>query len=464
MIFPEIVLVIARAMAARQGCAIVVGGAARAEYARELAPKDHDLEVFGLAPDVVREVLSNFGTVDLVGAQFGVFKIHEYPDIDVSLPRRDSCTGAGHRDFEVSIDPHMTYKEAARRRDFTMNAIGVNPLTGEVLDPYQGIVDIRLKRLREVDSATFVEDPLRMYRAAQFCARLGISPTGGLTNLLTSMAIDDKHHNLPGERVLVELRKLMRSRNAVHGWQLLDAWGMIDRSQPELMSLMGCQQDTVYHPEGDVWVHSLLTLEEAQVAASATGDDELMAWAALCHDFGKPTTTFVEGERVKSPGHDVAGIEPVRSFFTRFPGMPADTVDKIAMLTKHHLAPALFPAQGAGRRAYMRLARDLDSVGLSLHQLYQVNLADHYGRTTPDALAYQHPKGEAFLAKAGEVHATPERARGVVMGRHLIAKGMKPGVGFRDILQKCQDYQDDTAEVSPDVILDAVMRAEKEAT
>src|SRR5690242_4333205 len=162
---------VALAVRASGGRALIVGGWVRDRLMRpESDATNIDLEVFGLASDGLPRLLESFGRVEAVGESFQVYKLG---DLDVSLPRRDSKAGRGHKGFIVVGDPDMSIEEAARRRDFTVNAISWDPLTDEYFDPFGGRDDIARRVLRMVDAATFADDSLRVLRAVQFAARLG---------------------------------------------------------------------------------------------------------------------------------------------------------------------------------------------------------------------------------------------------------------------------------------------------
>ena len=199
-----------RALAAAGGRAFLVGGAARDLVLSGEPPKDLDIEVFGLSPDAVRSTLERFGKVDAVGASFGVYKLRT-PDgeVDVSLPRRENKAGRGHKGFIVAPDPTMTPEQAAARRDFTVNALMVDPLTGEVLDFFGGRADWQARVLRHVGPA-FAEDPLRVLRAMQFCARWGFALESQTADLCRSLY--SEFDTLPKERVWGGMAKVGRAR------------------------------------------------------------------------------------------------------------------------------------------------------------------------------------------------------------------------------------------------------------
>ncbi len=435
------------------GRALLVGGFVRDRLlGRE--SKDYDFEVYGLEMDELERVLSRFGEVITVGRAFGVLRVKGF-DIDFSVPRKDNKIGKLHTDFRCEFDPHMSFDEAARRRDLTINSIGWNPLTGEYLDPYRGREDLAHGRLRATDRATFEEDPLRAVRVAQFRARFELEPDPELVALCREADLDD----LSGERLWDEFKKLLlKSRRPSLGFEFLREAELL-RFFPELEALDGCEQDAIWHPEGDVWVHTLMVLDEA--AALRIGDEEedlVLMFGALCHDFGKPATTFVDDDgRVRSPNHEAVGEAPTREFMARMRA-PHRLTDRVVALVVYHLAPAMLPRQGATPRAYRRLARKLGEADVSIELLARVARADHFGRHTPDALARENPSGEAFLERARELAVEAKPDPDVVLGRHLIERGLKPGRHFRPILDRCREIQDETGLREVEAILELYAR------
>jgi tRNA nucleotidyltransferase (CCA-adding enzyme) len=293
------------------GRALLVGGCVRDALMR-IAPKDWDLEVYGVAPERLRKILDRFGPVNVVGEAFTVYKLGA--DLDVSLPRRERKSGRGHRAFVIEGDPSMGFVDAARRRDFTINAILQDPLTGEIIDPFAGQRDIELGVLRAVSAETFVEDSLRVLRAAQFAARFEFRVEPETVELCRSIDLSD----LPAERVWGELEKmLLRAQRPSIGLGWLHALGVLEKLFPEIYALIDVPQDPEWHPEGDVFVHTRLTIDQARQSIESLPYPRQVTvmLAALAHDFGKPATTeFIEG-RLRSRGHEAAGVPPTESFF-----------------------------------------------------------------------------------------------------------------------------------------------------
>jgi tRNA nucleotidyltransferase (CCA-adding enzyme) len=447
------ILDVARAVAAAGGRALLVGGWVR-DRLLGLPSKDWDFEVHGLGLAALEKVLSRFGEVIAVGRAFGVLRVKGL-DVDFSLPRRDSKTGRGHRGFLVELDPTLDFAAAARRRDLTVNSMGFDPLTGELLDPHGGRRDLERGVLRATDPERFGEDSLRGLRAAGFRARFEMEPDAELLRLCGALDLSD----LPGERIWDELVKLLlKAARPALGLEFLERTRLL-RFFPELEALVGVPQDPEWHPEGTVWEHTLLVVDEAAKLKSGDSlNDLVLLLGALCHDLGKPATTIEEGGRIRSPCHEAAGVPITESFLGRLRA-PHDIVRKVAALVDNHLAPAHFVAGGATPKAYRRLARKLAAAGLTPRALYLVARADHFGRTTEDALARRFPDGDEFLERWRALDVEETAVKDVVLGRHLIARGFAPGPWFGKVLAACRELQDETGWDDPDRILERVLPA-----
>jgi tRNA nucleotidyltransferase (CCA-adding enzyme) len=363
--------------------------------------------------------------------------------------------GPGHRGFQVELDPNLPFEEASRRRDLTINSMGWDPLTNEIFDPHGGREDIRQKILRATDRATFSEDPLRGLRVAQFAARFHMDPEPLLLELCRSLDLSE----LPGERLLEEFRKmLLKSPSPSRGLEILRQSELL-RFFPELQAMVGVPQDPEWHPEGTVWEHTLMVLDEA--AKAKTGDDAqdlIVLFAALSHDLGKPETTFEENGRIRSPQHSEKGEGPTESFLRRLQASP-EFINQVKALVRFHLAPTLMVVEGATGKGFRRLARNLEEAGTNSQQLFLVGRADHFGRTTAEALARYYPYGEIFLKTVSDLGVDRAAEKDVVLGRHLIARGLSPSPQFTPILEKCREIQYETGRDDPLPIIDAVLPA-----
>jgi tRNA nucleotidyltransferase (CCA-adding enzyme) len=442
---------IAAAIRGAGGRAFLVGGLVRDRVAARLAGREEvprqrelDLEVYGLpAPDLVK-VLRRFGEVRLVGESFAVYKVvpaGRAPEggplvLDVSLPRRDTKVAPGHRGFEVQGDPHLSFEAATRRRDFTVNAMMQDPLTGETIDLWGGTADLRAGLLRAVDPATFVDDSLRVLRALQFAARLEFDIDPATVDLCRRIDLAD----LPAERVWGEMEKLLRlARRPSLGLVWAARLGVVDRLFPELLVLQGCPQEPEWHPEGDVWTHTLMALDRAaEESAYLPWEKRLtVLLAVLCHDFGKPSTTALVDGRIRSYEHEAAGVAPTVAFLDRLKVHTLDGYDvrgQVIELVAHHLSPShLFKNRDhAGDGAFRRLARRLEP-----ELLYRVSRADCLGRTGEFSTEAQ----EWFLERVRSLGVEERPPRPILLGRHLLEMGLAPGPRIGRITRAVYEMQ-----------------------
>ena len=438
--FPEKIVALARAIQDAGGRALLVGGCVRDALMGRHA-SDWDLEVYGLAPQRLREVLDRCGSVNVVGEAFTVYKLGR--DLDVSIPRRERKSGRGHRAFVIEGDPLMSVEDATRRRDFTINAILQDPLTGEVIDPFGGRQDIEAGVLRAVAAETFVEDSLRVLRAAQFAARFEFQIDHDTVALCRTMDLTD----LPAERIWGELEKLLlRARRPSIGLDWLSKLGAIEQVFPEIQTLIGVPQDPEWHPEGDVFVHTLLVVDRARelIDDLPYARQVTVMLAALAHDFGKPPTTqFLEG-RWRSRGHEEAGVAPATKFLDRINIHTIDGYDvrrQVVSLVREHLKPGEFykKREEVGDGAFRRLARRCEP-----DLLYRVARADSLGRNAewvPREQWYGAEAQEWFLQRARELDVEKRPPDPLLLGRHLLELGLQPGPMMGEITRAVYEMQ-----------------------
>ena len=429
---PVFVRRIAEAAAQRGGRAVIVGGWVRDRIMGRPA-KDADVEVYGLDAPALREVLQQFGSVNAVGESFTVFKVG---DVDVSLPRRDSKTGRGHRGFSVEGDPTMSIAEAARRRDFTINAIAFDPLTGEHLDPFGGTEDIRRRCLRAVDGRTFADDSLRVLRAVQFAGRFEFDLEPQTAELCRRLPLDD----LPAERIWGEMEKLLlQAASPSIGLRLALDLGVIARLFPQLASLAGCAQEPEWHPEGDVWVHTLMVVDQARRRIDDLDHPRQVTvmLGALCHDLGKPATTAVIDGRIRSMEHEQAGVAPAAALLDRLNIHSLGGFDvrtHVLGIVAHHLKPLAFfkAASPVGDGAFRRLAQKVD-----LELLARVAESDCLGR----AGDFDCSGIRWFLDRARELGVEHEAPPPILKGRHLLELAVRPGPAMGAVLRQVYERQ-----------------------
>ena len=399
-------------------------------------PKDLDIEVFGIPQDKLQALLQSLGKVVPAGQAFPVYKLG---DIDVALPRRESKTGRGHKGFTVEGDPSMPFEEAARRRDFTINAIGWDPLTDEYLDPFNGRKDLELRVLRVVDPGTFADDSLRVLRALQFAARFELTIDPDTARICSSIALDD----LPAERIWGEFEKLLlQAQRPSIGFALARELGVIHQILPEMEPLYDTPQDAEWHPEGGVWIHTLMVIDKAR---ELNGDLDRPRQAAImlgavCHDLGKPVTTAVIDGRVRSPSHEAMGVEPATRILDRLNVNTLDGFDVraqvIGLVTEHLRPMAFFKARDTVTDgAFRRLAQKVD-----LELLARFARSDCHGRTgTFDCSGI-----DWFIERARTLGVEHKPPAPILLGRHLIELGVQPGPRMGEILRAVYELQLDS--------------------
>ena len=324
---PKKITKLAETIKQNGGRAMLVGGCVRDELMK-VEPKDFDLEIYGIEPFKLKKILESFGKVDAVGEAFTVYKIGQ--DLDVALPRRERKTGRGHKGFVVEGDPQMSFEEAAKRRDFTVNAIMQDALTGEIIDVYDGQTDIENKILRVVSKETFAEDSLRVLRAAQFAARFGFEIEAETVEICRSIDLTD----LPKERVWGELEKLLlKAEKPSIGLHFLRELGIINQLFPEIEAMIGVPQESAWHPEGwDFFAlppESFITSVTEAVSVNRTSltlrkfITSSAARTAIVPTFGR-TGNAQSSESALS---DLEAADRAGNFNRSFPSFPGPTVN-----------------------------------------------------------------------------------------------------------------------------------------
>lgn len=446
---PEQVLEIARSVRRHGGRALIVGGWVRDRLLGRPS-KDADVEVFGVSSASLRRLLESVGRVQEVGESFQVFKLD---NIDVSLPRRESKVGRGHKGFSVTGDPDMTVEEAARRRDFRINAISWDPITGEYIDPFDGRSDIERRVLRVVDKGTFSDDSLRALRALQFSARFEFTLDQEARDICRAMALDD----LPAGRIWGEVEKLLLAPRPSIGLSLALDLGVVDKLWPELRALSGCPQEAEWHPEGDVWVHTLQVVDRARMRVDDLRRPERLAvlLGALCHDFGKPATTAVIDGRIRSIDHEERGVAPASVFLDRLDVHSIDGYDvrrQVLGMVAQHLKPGMWfkVREEVGDGAFRRLAQKVD-----LELLARLAKADCLGR---EPGAFNCEAMDWFLERARTLGVEHRPPRQMLLGRHLIALGVDPGPHMGEILRAVYEQQLDGSVTTLQEAIEAARR------
>ena len=412
------------------GMAYFVGGCVR-DSLLGIEPKDFDVEVYGILPNELEDMLGKKFRVEMVGKSFGVWILKGY-NIDVSVPRRERKTGEGHKAFDIECDPFMTPADACARRDFTINAVLMDYFTGDCIDPYGGVRDLKDGIIRHT-SERFSEDPLRVLRAMQFAARFSMEVAPETVELCRGIPFE----NLPHERVYEEWKKLLLKGVKISvGLNFLRDCGWI-KYFPELAATVGCLQDPHWHPEGDVFTHTGFSLDS--FAATRVGDereDLVVGLAVLCHDFGKPLCTSVGPDgKIHSYAHDILGVSPARRFLERIT-KEKSLIDEVLPLVERHMSILDLWRSQAGDGAIRRLARKV----IRIDRLVRVDYADRNGRAEPQP-EDPSPQGDWVSERAARLAVEDSAPKPIIMGRHLIQFGLRPSPEFKKILESLYEAQ-----------------------
>ncbi|MDB5049677.1 MAG: hypothetical protein JWO30_2748 [Fibrobacteres bacterium] len=420
-VLPKRLLQIASEINQAGGSIYVVGGWVR-DLLLDEPSHDYDLEVYGLDMEKLFNILVRHAKPNLVGKSFGIITMRiDGLNFDFAFPRTENKTGPGHKGFAVTSDPFLSFETASSRRDFTINSMGIKIPEMELVDYHNGYRDLRAKVLRHV-SAAFSEDPLRVLRAVQFSARFELDIAPETQALCRKLPLGE----LPMERIYGEFRKLLlKAKRPSLGLEWMRKLDLL-KYFPELESLIGVEQEPEWHPEGDVWIHNNMVIDEAaKLRRIEYGEFDNMALmlGALCHDFGKPACTVFSEGRWRSPAHDVRGEAPTRAFLARLTNESA-LVETVVAYVREHLKPAMLYKARAEIKpsAIRRLALRVD-----IEKLVRVARADHFGRTTPDALAREFPAGEWLLDQSRLLNVLDTKPKPYLTGKFLLSLGMKPG-------------------------------------
>ncbi|MEX0326022.1 MAG: CCA tRNA nucleotidyltransferase [Puniceicoccaceae bacterium] len=409
-----------------------MGGCVRSGLLGE-SVKDFDLEVFGLPPETLESVLESMAKAKRVGKAFGIYKLEGWP-IDVGLPRRERKSGSGHRDFEIDIDPAMPIEEAARRRDFTMNALYYDIRAQQVRDPLGGLADLENRILRHC-SPRFAEDPLRVLRGMQLTARIPATVADETMELCRQL----DPGSLSPERFFGEWEKLiLLGKSPSIGLDFLKTCSWI-RFFPGLHAMIGCEQDPQWHPEGDVWDHTLHCMDAFADRRTGNREDDLaVGLAVLCHDMGKPLTSGKHEGKIRSHGHESAGLKPARLFMEQL-RVSGRLIEIVLPLIKCHMRPGVLYAQKSSASAIRRLARDCGRMDL----LLRVFRADSAGR--PPLLDEGEKAVQWLTTRASELEVSRTRPKAILRGTDLLERGWHSGPELGKFLNAAYEAQLDGA-------------------
>ena len=385
-----------------------------------ISNKDVDIEVHGVEPDVLLGILRRIGEPLTFGKSFGVFAL-KGEDIDIAMPRRERATGTGHRDFDVEVDPFIGTREAASRRDFTINSMMEDVLTGEIVDHFGGRRDLDEGVIRHIDPDTFIEDPLRVLRGAQFAARFNFAIAPDTIELCRGIDLS----TLSRERVEEELKKaLLKADKPSIFFESLRKMNQLDVWFPELKQTIGLEQDPVFHPEGDVWTHTMDVIDRAAAFRDRVSEPYRFMLLALTHDLGKIVTTEVKNGRIHAYEHEVKGMPLVEEFIGRLTN-EKDIRDYVSNMVPLHMRPNVLayskPVLKSTNRMFDAAAAPADLIWFAE--------ADKPVFSGTDAFSGDRE----FLLERFKVYEET-MAKPHVMGRDLIEAGLEPGEDFSEIL------------------------------
>ena len=420
------------------GTAYFVGGYVR-DKLLGIPNKDIDIEIHNIAPYILEDVLSEFGNIEArtVGNNFGIYNIKGY-DLDISLPRKEKATGKGHKDFEIVVDPFLSLEESAKRRDFTINALMEDILTGEIKDYFNGLHDLHSGIIRHIDDKTFIEDPLRVLRACQFAARFNFKIASETINLCKTMDLS----TLSKERIAGELTKALLKADKPSIF--FDSMYECEQTEwfKEVYALKGIKQDSEYHPEGDVYMHTMSVLDQAGelFPTGIDNPDRYLPFmlSALCHDFGKVNTTEMNSKgRLCALNHETTGIPIANDFLNRIYNNKGFIKYVDNMIEYHMKAHSCFNNHSRAKTTNLMFDKLLypkdfillvyaDSTGHDLDNLDNKQVDMFLGKAMMEN-GFLIDRYFDYGKRISEPHITAD---------DLIELGLKPSPIFREILDK----------------------------
>ena len=408
---------LARLASEKGGRAYYVGGCVR-DRLLGIKSEDVDVEVHGVEKRDLEEMIDSLGTRLEYGKSFGIYSIAG-SSLDIALPRKETATGLGHRSFKVDVDAFLGERTAAARRDFTANALMQDVLTGKILDFFGGADDIRSKTLRHINDKSFVEDPLRVFRAAQFAARFGFAVSDETIALCRTIDITA----LSSERVYLELEKaLTKAPTPSVFFDVLRKMNKLSPFFAELEALIGVKQNPKYHTEGDAYTHTMMVLDAAATFREKVKNKTAFMLAALCHDLGKSVSTENESGNYHAYGHEEKSVGLADSLLRRLTNEKA-LIKYVKNLTALHMKPNALASAGASVKSTNKMFDE----SIDPEALIYLGLSDSIGKLPAS------PSNEEFLFK--RLDAFKEiMARPHVTGNDLVSAGVAPSNSFSDVL------------------------------
>ncbi|MBQ7961965.1 MAG: HD domain-containing protein [Clostridia bacterium] len=411
---------IAEKVSEYNGSTYYVGGFVRDELLNK-SNKDIDIEIHGITPSAAEEILDSVGTRIAIGESFGIYNLAGYT-IDIAMPRKETAIGTGHKDFDIFVDPFIGTYNAAKRRDFTINALMKNVLTDEIIDHFGGKKDLKDGIIRHIDNTTFIEDPLRVLRAAQFAARFGFYIADETTELCQGIPLD----NLSKERIESELCKaLLKAEKPSIFFEALRKMNKLDEWFPELKALSDIRQNPRYHKEGDVWTHTMMVIDAAAKYRDKVEYPEGFMVSAIVHDFGKAVCTEEVNSVIHSYNHEKEGVAVAKQFLNRITS--SKRLKKYVLnMVEMHMAPNVI----ANNQSSVKASNRMFDKSVNPQDLIYLAAADDEGRISESTAS----TNTEFLLSRYEIFKEIMN-RPYVTGSDLIEAGLKPDNNFTQILQ-----------------------------
>ena len=429
--FPPLVKNIFNDIDEKGGSVFLVGGIVRDMLVYgNVDYHDVDVEVYGLTIEQLENILSRYGNVNCIGKSFGILKLDNLFNYDFALPRTEIKVGKYHQDFKIIVDKDLDFKIAASRRDLTINALMYEIKTNKIHDYFHGIEDLNRRTLRMVDEKTFPEDPLRVLRLAQFASRLDFCIEPKTKETCKKMVKKGLLNNLSNERVFNEYNKLLLSNRPSVGLSFLKD---IKAILPCLDILSQTMQRLDYHPEGNVWRHTLLVIDLAALCKHKTANPLGFMWGALLHDIGKPLVTTKEGH---APKHNEAGVKIFNQQLKSL--IPDKKLQKyIKTIILYHMHLMNMVRNGAKDYSYFKILKGIDGI-VSIEDLILITKCDKLGRYKDEHENINHFDFvmKKKMAQLGTVAQLP-----LIDGNDLKLLGIEQSSKYRELLDWAYDLQ-----------------------
>lgn len=411
---------IAALVSQQGGTAYYVGGYVR-DKIRHKDNKDIDIEVHGIYPYQLESILDSLGERISIGESFGIYNLKGY-SIDIAMPRKEDNRGNGHKDFDICVDPFIGTYTAALRRDFTFNALLEDILTGKIIDHFGGVEDLKNGIIRHINDSTFLEDPLRVLRAAQFAARFNYTIAEETIELCRQMDLS----SLSKERIMGELEKaLLKSEKPSVFFEALRQMNQLSVWLPELEQTIGIKQNPKHHAEGDVWTHTMMVSDAAVRYRGRVKNPLGFMLSTITHDFGKALCTEIVNGELHAYNHETIGLPLVESFMTRLTTEKA-LIEYVMNLSEYHMKPNILAADNSSIKATNKLF----DKSVDPEALVYLAISDRLGRIT----SRENISHDDFFMKRLAIFRE-YMSRPYVMGRDLMAAGMSPSERFSDYLE-----------------------------